>query len=97
MNKFIKGTLRLNFKDYTNDKYESLVGEKFPKVDEFCTPNKVSGEIYDTTDQKVCFEFGITRPTLKECKAVLTLLKAKLKEVYGVTVEELFIASGSCF
>lgn len=97
MNKFIKGTLRLNFKDYTNDKYDSLVGAKFPRVDEFCTSNKVSGEIYDTTDQKVCFEFGITRPTLKECKAVLTLLKSKLKEVYGVTVDEVFVASGSCF
>lgn len=97
MNKFIKGTLRLNFKDYTNDKYDSLVGAKFRNVDEFCTPNRVSGEIYDTTDQKVYFEFAITRPTLKECKAGLTLLKSKLKEVYEVKVDEVFIASGSCF
>ena len=97
MNKFIRGRLRLQFKDYSNDKYDELVLSKFPAVDEFSVANRLAGEMFDTAEPKVYFEYKVVRPTIKECRAVRTLLKAKLKELYGVAIEEVFCAEGSCY
>lgn len=98
MNNFISGRLRLKFKDYSNDKYNELVLPKFPAVDEFCVANHMAAcEMFDTDEPKVYFDYKVVRPTIKECRAVRTLLKAKLKELYGVAIEEVFCAEGSCY
>lgn len=95
MDRFIKGRFRLNFEGYSNEKYDNLILAKWPSIDNFCASAKVEGEIYDTEDQKVYFEYRVVRHTIKECRAIRTLVKAKLKEVYGVSVEETFCAEGS--
>lgn len=95
MRKFIIGRFRLNFKDYTTDKYDEVVLPKFPEIDRFCGEIGLHyAEMCDTEDNEVFFNYKVVRNTIKECRATRTVIKTKLKEVCGVTVEEVLCAEG---
>lgn len=93
--KFIQGRLRLNFKTYSNKDYDKLVRAKgWNEIERLCSSYFAEGSLFDTTDNKVYFDYKVVRPKMKECKRFVKELKAKLKNTYKVRVNETLAMSG---
>ena len=93
--KFIQGRLRLCFKSYSYRDYDKLVKTSgWHELEHLCGMYSADGSLFDTPENEVFFDYKVIRPSMRECKEFVKVLKAKLKNTYKVRVDETLVMSG---